>query len=52
MVHTCTYPLPTQPKIVTDVDEEELRKQMEELQLADQEVARDDDALASIPGRF
>ncbi len=39
MVHTCTYPLHTQPKIVTGVDEEELRKQMEELQLADQEVA-------------
>ncbi len=50
MVHTCTYhlislfPLHTQPKVVTDVDEEELRKQMEELQLANQEVAGDDDA--------
>ncbi len=38
------FPLHTQPKVVTDVDEEELRKQMEELQLANQEVAGDDDA--------
>lgn len=30
--------------MVTDVDDEELRKQMEELQLANQEVAGDDDA--------
>ena len=32
-----------QPKVVTDVEEEELRKQMEELQLANEEVAGDDD---------
>lgn len=32
-----------QPKVVTDVDEEELRKRMEELQLANEEVAGDDD---------
>lgn len=33
-----------QPKVVTDVEDEELRKQMEELQLANEEVAGDDDA--------
>ena len=38
--HTHTH---TQPKVVTDVEDEELRKQMEELQLANQEVAGDDD---------
>lgn len=32
-----------EPKVVTDVEEEELRKQMEELQLANEEVAGDDD---------
>ena len=32
-----------QPKVVTDVEDEELRKQMEELQLANEEVAGDDD---------
>ena len=37
-------PLPAlQPKVVTDVEDEELRKQMEELQLANEEVAGDDD---------
>ena len=30
--------------MVTDVEDEELRKQMEELQLANEEVAGDDDA--------
>ena len=29
--------------MVTDVEDEELRKQMEELQLANEEVAGDDD---------
>ncbi len=33
--HTHTH---TQPKVVTDVDEEELRKQMEELQLANKRL--------------
>lgn len=33
-----------QPKVVTDVEDEELKRQMEELQLANQEVAGDDDA--------
>lgn len=32
-----------EPKVVTDIEDEELRKQMEELQLANQEVAGDDD---------
>ena len=30
--------------MVTDVEDEELKRQMEELQLANQEVAGDDDA--------
>lgn len=30
--------------MVTDIEDEELRKQMEELQLANEEVAGDDDA--------
>lgn len=33
-----------QPTVVTDVEDEELRKKMEELQLANEEVAGDDDA--------
>ena len=33
----------SQPKVVTDVEDEELRTQMEELRLANQEVAGDDD---------
>lgn len=33
-----------QPTVVTDVEDEELRKQMEELQLANEEKAGDDDA--------
>ena len=44
---TCTLSphLPTlQPKAVTDVEDEKLRKQMEELQLANEEVAGDDDS--------
>ena len=32
-----------QPKVVTDIEDEELKRQMEELQLANQEVAGDDD---------
>ena len=32
-----------QPKVVTDVDDEELRTQMEELRLMNQEVGGDDD---------
>ena len=36
-------PLPLQPKVVTDVEDEELRTQMEELRLANQEVGGDDD---------
>ena len=38
-----TPPSSLQPKVVTDIEDEELRKQMEELQLANQEVAGDDD---------
>ena len=37
------YSVLMKPKVVTDVEEEELRKQMEELQLANEEVAGDDD---------
>ncbi len=40
-VHTCVC---VQPTVVTDVEDEELRKKMEELQLANEEVAGDDDA--------
>ena len=36
-------PFISQPKVVTDVEDEELRTQMEELRLANQEVAGDDD---------
>ena len=32
-----------QPKVVTDIEDEELRTRMEELTLANQEVAGDDD---------
>lgn len=32
-----------QPKVVTDTEDEELRTQMEELRLANEEVAGDDD---------
>ena len=35
--------LPPQPKVVTDVEDEELRLQMEELAQANLEVAGDDD---------
>ena len=35
--------LSLQPKVVTDIEDEELKRQMEELQLANQEVAGDDD---------
>ena len=38
-----TPPHLPQPKVVTDTDEEGLRTQMEELRLAKEEVARDDD---------
>ena len=34
---------PPQPKVVTDTEDEELRTQMEELRLANEEVAGDDD---------
>ena len=40
LTHRC--PLP-QPKVVTDTEDEELRTQMEELRLANEEVAGDDD---------
>lgn len=33
----------SQPKVVTDTEDEELRTQMEELRLANEEVAGDDD---------
>ena len=33
----------SQPKVVTDVEDEELRTQMEELRMQNQEVAGDDD---------
>ena len=41
-----SLPLPSslQPKVVTDVEDEELRTQMEELRQANLEVAGDDDA--------
>ena len=38
-----TSSLPLKPKVVTDTEDEELRTQMEELRLANQEVAGDDD---------
>ena len=40
---SCLHP-PSQPKVVTDTEDEELRTQMEELRLANEEVAGDDDA--------
>ena len=38
-----TPPHLPQPKVVTDTDDEELRKHLEELRLANEEVAGDDD---------
>ena len=38
-----TPPHLPQPKVVTETDDEELRTQMEELRLANEEVAGDDD---------
>ena len=39
----CIFYFYIQPKVVTDIEDEELKRQMEELQLANQEVAGDDD---------
>lgn len=36
-------PCVVQPKVVTDAEEDELRTQMEELRMANEEVAGDDD---------
>ena len=37
------FSIKMEPKVVTDLEDEELRTQMEELRLANQEVAGDDD---------
>lgn len=42
-LYVFTPKYPSQPRVVTDVEDEELRTHMEELRLANQEVGGDDD---------